>query len=301
MGNKKNYGIILAGGKGLRVRPITASVPKSLIPLYSKPTIYYPLSTLMLAGIKDILIITTPEDSLSFKKLLGDGSQFGINLTYAEQPKPEGLAQAFLIASRVGFISENDNVAMILGDNIFYGANFGISLKNAIENSNNNYATVFGYNVEDPQRYGIAEIDNDGNCISIEEKPLEPKSDICVTGLYFYPSDVVKKAMEIKPSKRGELEISTLNQMYVDDKRLKIEILNRGFAWFDTGTFDSLNEASDFVRAIEKRQGLLVGSPEETAFNNKWITKEQLYELALPMQINDYGKKLLKIANKNRL
>lgn len=291
-------GIILSGGSGTRMFPLTKSVSKQQLPIYSKPTIYYPLSTLMSAGIKDILIITTPEDSLSFKKLLGDGSQFGINLTYAEQPKPEGLAQAFLIANKVEFITEDDNVAMILGDNIFYGSNFSKSLKNAIENANKGCATVFGYNVEDPQRYGIAEIDNEGNCIGIEEKPLEPKSDICVTGLYFYPNDVVKKAMEIKPSKRGELEISTLNQMYVEEKRLKIEILNRGFAWFDTGTFDSFNEASNFVRAVEKRQGLLVGSPEETAFRNKWITKHDLVKLAEPMSKNDYGRLLLKLTKK---
>lgn len=286
--------IILCGGSGSRMHPITKGVPKSLIPIYSKPTCYYALSTVMLAGVKDILIITTPEDSFSFKKLLGDGSQFGIRLTYAEQPKPEGLAQAFIIAHNVGFISDDDNVGMILGDNIFYGSNFNKTLKNAIENSNNGYATIFGYNVEDPQRYGVAEIDGDGNCISIEEKPVEPKSDICVTGLYFYPNDVVKKALNVKPSKRGELEISTLNQMYVDEKRMKIEILNRGFAWFDTGTFDSFNEASNFVMAVEKRQGLLIGSPEETAYRNKWISKKELISLAEPMIKNNYGRMLLK-------
>jgi glucose-1-phosphate thymidylyltransferase len=290
--------IILSGGSGTRLYPLTMSFSKQLLPIYSKPTIYYPLSTLMSAGIKDILIITTPDDSVSFKKLLGDGSKFGINLTYAEQPKPEGLAQAFIIANNIGFISDDDNVAMILGDNIFYGSNFNRTLKNAIENTNNNCATVFGYYVEDPQRYGIAEIDNDGNCIGIEEKPLVPKSDICVTGLYFYPSDVVKKAKKIIPSKRGELEISTLNQMYVDEKRLKIEILNRGFAWFDTGTFDSFNEASNFVRAIEKRQGLLVGSPEEIAYRNKWINKQDLIKIAEPMLKNDYGRLLMKLTKK---
>ena len=293
-------GIILSGGSGSRLFPITKSTSKQLLPIYSKVMIYYPLTTLMQSGIKDILIITTPDDSVAFKKLLGDGSQFGIKLTYAEQPKPEGLAQAFLIANNIGFISEyEENVTMILGDNIFYGSNFNKSLKNAIENAKDGYATVFGYFVEDPQRYGVAELDSKGNCIGIEEKPSNPKSDICVTGLYYYPNDVVNKAKQVQPSNRGELEITTLNQMYIDEGRMKIEILNRGFAWFDTGTFDSLNEASNFVRAIEKRQGLLVGSPEETAYRNKWINKIDLYNLALPMQNNDYGKKLLKIANKN--
>lgn len=293
-------GIILSGGSGSRLFPITKSTSKQLLPIYSKVMIYYPLTTLMQSGIKDILIITTPDDSVAFKKLLGDGSQFGIKLTYAEQPKPEGLAQAFLIANNIGFISEyEENVTMILGDNIFYGSNFNRSLKNAIENAKDGYATVFGYFVEDPQRYGVAELDSKGNCIGIEEKPSNPKSDICVTGLYYYPNDVVNKAKQVQPSSRGELEITTLNQMYIDEGRMKIEILNRGFAWFDTGTFDSLNEASSFVRAIEKRQGLLVGSPEETAYRNKWINKIDLYNLALPMQNNDYGKKLLKIANKS--
>ena len=293
-------GIILSGGSGSRLFPITKSTSKQLLPIYSKVMIYYPLTTLMQSGIKDILIITTPDDSVAFKKILGDGSQFGIKLTYAEQPKPEGLAQAFLIANNIGFISEyEENVTMILGDNIFYGSNFNKSLKNAIENAKDGYATVFGYFVEDPQRYGVAELDSKGNCIGIEEKPSNPKSDICVTGLYYYPNDVVNKAKQVQPSSRGELEITTLNQMYIDEGRMKIEILNRGFAWFDTGTFDSLNEASNFVRAIEKRQGLLVGSPEETAYRNKWINKIDLYNLALPMQNNDYGKKLLKIANKN--
>lgn len=293
-------GIILSGGSGSRLFPITKSTSKQLLPIYSKVMIYYPLTTLMQSGIKDILIITTPDDSIAFKKLLGDGSQFGIKLTYAEQPKPEGLAQAFLIANNIGFISEyEENVTMILGDNIFYGSNFNKSLKNAIENAKDGYATVFGYFVEDPQRYGVAELDSKGNCIGIEEKPSNPKSDICVTGLYYYPNDVVNKAKQVQPSSRGELEITTLNQMYIDEGRMKIEILNRGFAWFDTGTFDSLNEASNFVRAIEKRQGLLVGSPEETAYRNKWINKIDLYNLALPMQNNDYGKKLLKIANKS--
>lgn len=293
-------GIILSGGSGSRLFPITKSTSKQLLPIYSKVMIYYPLTTLMQSGIKDILIITTPDDSIAFKKLLGDGSQFGIKLTYAEQPKPEGLAQAFLIANNIGFISEyEENVTMILGDNIFYGSNFNRSLKNAIENAKDGYATVFGYFVEDPQRYGVAELDSKGNCIGIEEKPSNPKSDICVTGLYYYPNDVVNKAKQVQPSSRGELEITTLNQMYIDEGRMKIEILNRGFAWFDTGTFDSLNEASNFVRAIEKRQGLLVGSPEEAAYRNKWINKIDLYNLALPMQNNDYGKKLIKIANKN--
>lgn len=300
MENVNHKGIILSAGKGTRVLPLTKSLSKQLLPIYSKPTIYYPLTTLMQSGIKDILIITTPDDSVAFKKLLGDGSQFGIKLTYAEQPKPEGLAQAFLIANNIGFISEyEENVTMILGDNIFYGSNFNRSLKNAIENAEDGYATVFGYYVEDPQRYGVAELDSKGNCIGIEEKPSNPKSDICVTGLYYYPNDVVNKAKQVQPSSRGELEITTLNQMYIDESRMKIEILNRGFAWFDTGTFDSLNEASNFVRAIEKRQGLLVGSPEETAYRNKWINKIDLYNLALPMQNNDYGKKLLKITNKN--
>ncbi len=292
----KHVGIILSGGAGTRLHPLTLCQSKQILPIYSKPMIYYSLSTLMSSGIRDILIISTPQDLPTFQKLFSDGSQFGIKLTYAEQPKPEGLAQAFIIANKIGFITENvENVTMILGDNIFYGTNFNKSLKNAVENAKNGFATVFGYYVDDPERYGVAELDNKGNCIGIEEKPIEPKSNICVTGLYYYPNDVVKYANMVKPSKRGELEITTLNQMYINEGRLKIEILNRGFAWFDTGTFDSLNEASSFVRAIEKRQGLLIGSPEETAYRNKWIDKKEFIELAQNLSKNNYGKMLLKI------
>lgn len=297
--SKKHVGIILSGGSGTRLYPLTLSQSKQILPIYSKPMIYYPLSTLMLSGIREILIISTPKDLPTFQKLFGDGTQFGISLTYAEQPKPEGLAQAFIIANNIGFITEGDeNVTMILGDNIFYGTNFNKSLKNAIENSKNGFATVFGYYVDDPVRYGVAELDDKGNCIGIEEKPNNPKSNICVSGLYYYPNDVVKYSNMIKPSKRGELEITSLNEMYIAEKRLKIEILNRGFAWFDTGTFDSLNEASNFIKAIEKRQGLLVGSPEEIAYRNKWINKKQFIELALKYTQNDYGKMLLKLIEK---
>jgi glucose-1-phosphate thymidylyltransferase len=294
----KDYrGIILAGGSGTRLFPVTQGVTKQLLPLYNKSMIYYPISVLMMAEIRDILIITTPEDADSFKRLLGDGSQYGINLQYAVQPKPEGIAQAFLIGEE---FLDGHPACLILGDNIFHGSNFTTILDNAKINGTDliNSATVFGYYVNDPERYGVAEFNQFGECLSIEEKPQKPKSNYAVVGLYFYPSDVVEKAKKVKPSARGELEITTLNQMYINEGRMKIEILNRGFAWFDTGTFDSLNEASNFVRAIEKRQGLLVGSPEETAYRNKWITRNELYELALPMQNNDYGRKLLKIANK---
>lgn len=293
-------GIILSGGSGSRLFPITKCVSKQILPLYSKPMIYYSISILMMANIKDILLISTPQDLPSFKRLFGDGSQFGINISYAEQPTPDGLAQAFLIAKEVGFIKEySENVTMILGDNIFYGDNFSKILKTATENAKDGYATVFGYYVDDPQRYGVAEIDSNGLCVSIEEKPENPKSNICVTGLYFYPNDVVEYAKKVKPSKRGELEITTLNQMYIYEGRLKIEILNRGFAWFDTGTFESLNEASNFVKAIEKRQGLLIGSPEEIAFKNKWISKQKFTEMAESMAKNDYGKMLLRLLKKN--
>ena len=286
-------GIVLAGGSGTRLYPITKGISKQLIPIYDKPMIYYPLSALMLAGIREILIISTPYDLPGFKRLLGDGSDYGVSFSYAEQPSPDGLAQAFIIGEE--FIGD-DNVCLVLGDNIFYGAGFTGLLRQSVENANNNIATVFGYYVNDPERYGVAEFDKDGNCLSIEEKPAQPKSNYAVVGLYFYPNSVVEIAKNIKPSARGELEITTVNQEYLKQHNLKVQTLQRGFAWLDTGTHDSLSEASNFIEVIEKRQGLKVACLEEIAMENGWIDKEKVRELAQPMQKNGYGQYLLNIA-----
>ena len=286
-------GIVLAGGSGTRLYPITKGVSKQMLPIYDKPMIYYPISVLMLSGIRDILIISTPEDLPGFHRLLGDGSNFGVKFCYAEQPSPDGLAQAFLIGEE--FIG-NDSVCLILGDNIFYGQSFGKMLTKAVKNADNNKASVFGYYVNDPERYGVAEFDKDGNCLSIEEKPENPKSNYAVVGLYFYPNKVVDIAKKIKPSERGELEITSVNQEFLKDKELKVELLGRGFAWLDTGTHDSLSAASTFVEVIEKRQGLKVACPEEIAFIKGWITKEKLKEIAEPMKKNQYGQYLLKLS-----
>ena len=286
-------GIVLAGGSGTRLYPITKGISKQLIPIYDKPMIYYPISALMLAGIRDILIISTPYDLPGFKRLLGDGSDYGVSFSYAEQPSPDGLAQAFIIGEE--FIGD-DNVCLVLGDNIFYGAGFTGLLRQSVENANNNIATVFGYYVNDPERYGVAEFDKDGNCLSIEEKPAQPKSNYAVVGLYFYPNSVVEIAKNIKPSARGELEITTVNQEYLKQHNLKVQTLQRGFAWLDTGTHDSLSEASNFIEVIEKRQGLKVACLEEIAMENGWIDKEKVRELAQPMQKNGYGQYLLNIA-----
>lgn len=287
-------GIILAGGSGTRLYPITLATSKQLMPVYDKPMVYYPLSTLMLAGIKDILIISTPTDLPAFKKLLGDGSQFGIKLSYEEQAKPEGLAQAFLIGEK--FVGE-DPCAMVLGDNIFYGGGFTSFLRQAIENAESGYATIFGYYVNDPQRFGIMEFDKDWNVLSVEEKPANPKSNYCITGLYFYPKGVAQKAKAIKPSKRGELEITSLNDLYLQEKKLKGQILGRGFAWLDTGTMDSLLEASSFVQMVEKRQGVKISAPEEIAFRKGWIDREKLLESADKYGKSPYGDHLRKVAN----
>ena len=287
-------GIILAGGAGTRLYPLTMVTSKQLLPVYDKPMIYYPLSTLMLAGIKDILIISTPIDLPNFEKLLGDGSQFGINLSYKVQPAPEGLAQAFLIGA--DFIG-NDSCVMVLGDNIFYGGGFTSKLKQAVENVEKGYATVFGYYVNDPERFGIMEIDENENILSVEEKPSNPKSNYCITGLYFYPSGVSSMAKKVKPSDRGELEITTLNNMYLQERILKGVILGRGFAWLDTGTMDSLIEASEFVQMIEKRQGVKISAPEEIAFRNNWITKKQLLDAANKYGKSPYGIHLMNVAN----
>ena len=288
-------GIVLAGGSGTRLYPITKGISKQLIPIYDKPMIYYPISALMLAGIREILIISTPYDLPGFKRLLGDGSDYGVSFSYAEQPSPDGLAQAFIIGEE--FIGD-DNVCLVLGDNIFYGAGFTGLLRQSVENANNNIATVFGYYVNDPERYGVAEFDKDGNCLSIEEKPAQPKSNYAVVGLYFYPNSVVEIAKNIKPSARGELEITTVNQEYLKQHNLKVQTLQRGFAWLDTGTHDSLSEASNFIEVIEKRQGLKVACLEEIAMENGWIDKEKVRELAQPMQKNGYGQYLLNIAKK---
>ena len=287
-------GIVLAGGSGTRLYPITKGISKQLIPIFDKPMIYYPISALMLAGIREILIISTPYDLPGFKRLLGDGSDLGVRFEYAEQPSPDGLAQAFIIGEE--FIGD-DCACLVLGDNIFYGSGFSALLKQSVENAEKNgLATVFGYYVNDPERYGVAEFDSEGNCLSIEEKPAHPKSNYAVVGLYFYPNSVVEIAKHIKPSARGELEITTVNQEYLAQQKLKVQTLQRGFAWLDTGTHDSLSEASTFIEVIEKRQGLKVACLEEIAFKQGWITKDKLAEIAQPMAKNDYGKYLLNLA-----
>ena len=289
-------GIVLAGGSGTRLYPITKGVSKQLLPSYDKPMIFYPVSVLMLAGIREILIISTPQDLPGFRRLLGDGSDYGVRFEYAEQPSPDGLAQAFIIGER--FIGD-DSVCLVLGDNIFYGQSFTRMLKEAVDKAENEQkATVFGYYVNDPERYGVAEFDADGNVLSIEEKPKEPKSNYAVVGLYFYPNKVVDVAKNIKPSARGELEITTVNQWFLKDGELKVQLLGRGFAWLDTGTHDSLSEASTFVEVIEKRQGLKVACLEEIAFKQGWIDEKRLEQVALPMIKNQYGQYLMRLINK---
>ncbi|MDE7116741.1 MAG: glucose-1-phosphate thymidylyltransferase RfbA [Muribaculaceae bacterium] len=286
-------GIVLAGGSGTRLYPITKGVSKQLLPIYDKPMVYYPISTLMMAGIRDILIISTPQDLPGFKRLLGDGSDFGVRLEYAEQPSPDGLAQAFIIGR--DFIGD-DSACLVLGDNIFHGAGFSSILKEAVATADKNgEATVFGYWVDDPERYGVAEFDKEGNCLSIEEKPACPKSNYAVVGLYFYPNKVVDIAAEIKPSARGELEITTVNQEFLNAGKLKVKTLPRGFAWLDTGTHDSLAEASIYVEVLEKRQGLKIGCLEGIAYRQGWISAERLKEVAAPMAKNEYGRYLLKV------
>ena len=292
-------GIILAGGSGTRLYPITKGVSKQLVPIYDKPMVYYPLSVLMLAGITEVLIITTPEDQTSFQRLLGNGSEIGMSFEYIVQPSPDGLAQAFILGDE--FLGDED-ACLVLGDNIYYGHDLTSTLANAVQNAKQeNKATVFGYHVNDPERYGVAEFDASGNVISLEEKPEVPKSNYAVTGLYFYPNDVIQKAKEVKPSHRGELEITTVNQMYLEEGRLKLETMGRGYAWLDTGTHESLLEASAFIETIEKRQGLKVACIEEIAFEMGYITKEQLINLAQPLSKNQYGQYLLKRAEEGRV
>lgn len=286
-------GIILAGGSGTRLYPLTLVTSKQLLPVYDKPMIYYPLSVLMLAGIKDILIISTPYDLPNFEKLLGDGSEFGINLSYAEQPSPDGLAQAFIIGEE--FIGDDD-VAMILGDNIYYGNGFTSILKDAAENAQNGKATIFGYYVHDPERFGIVEFDETGKVISVEEKPQKPKSNYCITGLYFYDNRVIDFAKKVKPSDRGELEITDLNRMYLEDGTLEVKLIGRGYAWLDTGTIDSLVEAAEFVQMIEKRQSIKISALEEIAYNNRWIDKQRLLISAKKYGKSPYGEHLKKVA-----
>ncbi len=287
-------GIVLAGGSGTRLYPITKGVSKQLLPIYDKPMVYYPVSALMLAGIRDILIISTPQDLPGFKRLLGDGSDYGVRFEYAEQPSPDGLAQAFIIGA--DFVGD-DAACLVLGDNIFHGSGFTGLLRQAVKDAEENAkATVFGYWVGDPERYGVAEFDADGNCLSIEEKPRVPKSNYAVVGLYFYPNKVLKVAREIKPSARGELEITSVNQAFLRDGELKVQVFGRGFAWLDTGTHDSLAEASIFVETLEKRTGLKIGCLEDIAFENGWITAERLREIAAPMAKNQYGQYLLALA-----
>lgn len=294
-GNARMKGIILAGGSGTRLYPLTRGVSKQLLPVYNKPMIYYPLSTLMLAGIRDILIITTPEDHESFKRLLGDGKALGINLEYAIQPSPDGLAQAFIIGEH--FISD-DNVCLVLGDNIFYGQSFSKTLRKAASQSQG--ATIFGYQVKDPERFGVVEFDDYMKAISIEEKPSHPKSDYAVTGLYFYDNQVVEFAKQVQPSERGELEITTLNEMYLNANALNVELLGRGFAWLDTGTHESLQEAAAFVETIEHVQGLQIACLEEIAWRNGWLNDQQVIELAQPMLKNDYGQYLLRLVDEGQ-
>ena len=286
-------GIVLAGGSGTRLYPITKGVSKQLLPVYDTPMVYYPISALMLAGIRDILIISTPYDLPAFRRLLGDGSDYGVHFEYAEQPSPDGLAQSFIIGEK--FIG-NDAVCLVLGDNIFYGSGFTRMLRDAVHDAEtNDKATVFGYWVNDPERYGVAEFDKEGNCLSIEEKPANPKSNYAVVGLYFYPNRVVEVAKHIKPSARGELEITSVNQEFLSTGELRVQTLGRGFAWLDTGTHDSLSEASTFVEVIEKRQGLKIACLEDIAFRNGWISKERLAEIAKPMLKNQYGQYLMKV------